>query len=110
MEISPPLTVFTLRKAVTKLNLDGFSMRPLVSELAKVLTGGRVDKITQQNKANFTITVRNFGQSAQNFRRAAKSFNPSDSKFAGKFAGAANFLHGAAQKSRRRQNRRNPPV
>ena len=45
------------------MNLDGFSMRPLVSELAKVLTGGRVDKITQQNKANFTITVRNFGQS-----------------------------------------------
>ncbi len=45
------------------MNLDGFSMRPLVSELAKILTGGRVDKITQQNKANFTITVRNFGQS-----------------------------------------------
>ena len=38
-------------------------MRPLVAELAKILIGGRVDKITQQNKANFTITVRNFGQS-----------------------------------------------
>ena len=45
------------------MNLDGFSMRPLVAELAKILIGGRVDKITQQNKANFTITVRNFGQS-----------------------------------------------
>ncbi len=44
------------------MNLDGFSMRPLTIELSKILIGGRVDKITQQNKANFTITIRNFGQ------------------------------------------------
>jgi hypothetical protein len=31
-------------------------MRPLTSELAKILIGGRVDKITQQNKVNFTIS------------------------------------------------------
>lgn len=45
------------------MNLDGFSMRPLTLELAKILIGGRVDKITQQNKANFTITIRTLGQS-----------------------------------------------
>ena len=45
------------------MNLDGFSMRPLTLELAKLLIGGRVDKITQQNKANFTITIRTLGQS-----------------------------------------------
>lgn len=44
------------------MNLDGFSMRPLTLELAKILIGGRVDKITQQNKANFTITIRTLGQ------------------------------------------------
>ncbi len=45
------------------MNLDGFSMRPLTLELANFLIGGRVDKITQQNKANLTISVRNFGES-----------------------------------------------
>ena len=45
------------------MNLDGFSMRPLTLELANLLIGGRVDKITQQNKANFTITIRTLGQS-----------------------------------------------
>lgn len=45
------------------MNLDGFSMRPLTIELANLLIGGRVDKITQQNKANFTITIRTLGQS-----------------------------------------------
>ena len=45
------------------MNLDGFSMRPLTLELAKILIGGRVDKITQQNKANLTITIRTLGQS-----------------------------------------------
>lgn len=45
------------------MNLDGFSMHPLTLELAKILIGGRVDKITQQNKVNFTFTIRNFGQS-----------------------------------------------
>ena len=44
------------------MNLDGFSMRPLTLELEKILVGGRVDKITQQNKVNFTITVRQPGQ------------------------------------------------
>ncbi len=45
------------------MNLDGFSMRALTAELAKILIGGRVEKITQQNKANFTLTVRNQYQS-----------------------------------------------
>ena len=45
------------------MNLDGFSMHPLTLELAKILIGGRVDKITQQNKANLTITIRTLGQS-----------------------------------------------
>ncbi len=45
------------------MNLDGFSMRALTAELAEILIGGRVEKITQQNKANFTLTVRNLYQS-----------------------------------------------
>ncbi len=44
------------------MNLDGFSMRPLTRELAEALTGGRVDKITQQNKANLTLTIRQPGR------------------------------------------------
>ena len=44
------------------MNLDGFSMRPLTLELAKLLVGGRVDKITQQNKANLTLTIRQPGR------------------------------------------------
>ncbi len=45
------------------MNLDGFSMRPLVAELSEKLTGGRIDKIFQQSKSNFTFTVRQPGQS-----------------------------------------------
>lgn len=37
-------------------------MRPLVLELEKILVGGRVDKITQQNKANLTLTIRQPGK------------------------------------------------
>ena len=37
-------------------------MRPLTRELAEALTGGRVDKITQQNKANLTLTIRQPGR------------------------------------------------
>ena len=44
------------------MNLDGFSMRPLTLELERALVGGRVDKITQQNKANLTITIRQPGR------------------------------------------------
>lgn len=44
------------------MNLDGLSMRPLTLELAKNLVGGRIDKISQQNKVNFTITIRQPGQ------------------------------------------------
>ena len=44
------------------MNLDGFSMRPLTMELEKFLVGGRVDKITQQNKANLTFTIRQPGK------------------------------------------------
>ena len=44
------------------MNLDGFSMCPLTKELEKILVGGRVDKITQQNKANFTFTIRQPGK------------------------------------------------
>lgn len=44
------------------MNLDGFSMRPLTAELSEKLVGGRVDKITQQNKVNFTITIRQPGK------------------------------------------------
>lgn len=46
------------------LNLDGFSMRALTEELKK-LVGGRVDKITQQNKVNFAMNVRQLGQTFQ---------------------------------------------
>lgn len=44
------------------MNLDGFSMRPLTLELEKILVGGRVDKITQQNKVNLTLTIRQPGK------------------------------------------------
>lgn len=44
------------------MNLDGFSMHPLTLELKKSLVGGRIDKISQQNKVNFTITIRQPGQ------------------------------------------------
>ena len=44
------------------MNLDGFSMRPLTLELEKNLVGGRVDKITQQNKSNLTFTIRQPGK------------------------------------------------
>ena len=44
------------------MNLDGFSMRPLTLELKKFLVGGRIDKISQQNKVTFTITIRQPGQ------------------------------------------------
>ncbi len=44
------------------MNLDGFSMRPLTIELQTALVGGRVDKITQQNKANLTLTIRRPGK------------------------------------------------
>ena len=44
------------------MNLDGFSMRPLTLELEKNLVGGRVDKITQQNKVNLTFTIRQPGK------------------------------------------------
>ena len=52
--------IFLLK--VIFLNLDGFSMRPLTLELATVLVGGRIDKITQQNKANLTLTIRRPGR------------------------------------------------
>ncbi len=45
------------------MNLDGFSMRSLTKELSEKLVGGRIDKIFQQNKSNFTFTVRQPGQS-----------------------------------------------
>ena len=44
------------------MNIEGLSMRPLVLELEKKLVGGRIDKITQQNKVNFTFTIRQPGQ------------------------------------------------
>lgn len=37
-------------------------MRALTLELEKNLVGGRIDKISQQNKVNFTITIRQPGQ------------------------------------------------
>ena len=43
------------------MNLDGFSMCALTEELQKIV-GGRVDKISQQNKVNFTFTIRQPGQ------------------------------------------------
>ena len=44
------------------MNLDGFSMRPLTLELKNLLVGGRIDKIFQHNKANFTFTIRQPGE------------------------------------------------
>ena len=44
------------------MNLDGFSMRPLTLELKNLLIGGRIDKIFQHNKANFTFTIRQPGK------------------------------------------------
>ena len=44
------------------MNLDGLSMRPLTLELKNLLVGGRVDKIFQHNKSNFTFTIRQPGQ------------------------------------------------
>ena len=45
------------------MNLDGLSMHALTEELKKNLLGGRIDKITQQNKVNFTFTIRQPGKS-----------------------------------------------
>ena len=44
------------------MNLDGLSMHALTEELKKNLLGGRIDKITQQNKVNFTFTIRQPGK------------------------------------------------
>ena len=44
------------------MNLDGLSMRPLTQELKNFLIGGRIDKISQQNKVNFTFTIRQPGK------------------------------------------------
>ena len=44
------------------MNLDGLSMRPLTLELKNLLVGGRIDKIFQHNKANFTFTIRQPGE------------------------------------------------
>ena len=44
------------------MNLDGFSMRPLTIELANELVGGRIDKITQQNKTSITMQIRQAGK------------------------------------------------
>ena len=44
------------------MNLAGFSMRPLTLELKNLLVGGRIDKIFQHNKANFTFTIRQPGE------------------------------------------------
>ena len=44
-----------------KLNLDGFSMRPLTIELSDELVGGRIDKITQQSKTSIIFAVRQPG-------------------------------------------------
>ena len=43
------------------MNLDGFSMHALTQEL-QILIGGRIDKISQQNKVNFTFTIRQPGK------------------------------------------------
>ena len=45
------------------MNLDGLSMHALTEELKKNLLGGRIDKITQQNKVTFTFTIRQPGKS-----------------------------------------------
>ena len=39
------------------MSLDGFSLVPLVKELAKKLVGGRIDKITQPNKQTVIISA-----------------------------------------------------
>ncbi|MCR5447503.1 MAG: NFACT family protein [Schwartzia sp.] len=44
------------------MSLDGFSMRRLVIELNKSLTGGRIDKITQPNRQTLTFSVRQPGE------------------------------------------------
>ena len=44
------------------MSLDGFSMRPLASELDAMLAGGRIDKITQPNKQSITLSIRQPGQ------------------------------------------------
>lgn len=43
------------------MSLDGFSMRPLVNELDRLLSGGRIDKITQPNKQTVQLLVRQPG-------------------------------------------------
>ncbi|MBR2733794.1 MAG: NFACT family protein [Selenomonadaceae bacterium] len=58
------------------MNLDGFSMRPLTIELQTALVGGRVDKITQQNKANLTLTIRRPGKTLM-LRLSTAPQNPS---------------------------------
>ncbi len=44
------------------MSLDGFSMAPLAAELNQVLSGGRIDKITQPNKHSVILSVRQPGQ------------------------------------------------
>ena len=44
------------------MNLDGFSMRPLIIELSNALVGGRIDKITQQSKTSICFAVRQPGE------------------------------------------------
>ena len=44
------------------MSLDGFSMYRLARELNQVLSGGRVDKITQPNRTMIQISVRQPGQ------------------------------------------------
>lgn len=43
------------------MSLDGFSMRPLADELDRLLSGGRIDKITQPNKQTLQLFVRQPG-------------------------------------------------
>lgn len=43
------------------MSLDGFSMRPLADELDRLLSGGRIDKITQPNKQTVQLFVRQPG-------------------------------------------------
>ncbi len=43
------------------MSLDGFSMRPLALELDSMLSGGRIDKITQPNKQTIQLQVRQPG-------------------------------------------------
>ncbi len=44
------------------MSLDGFSMRPLTRELDDILSGGRIDKITQPNKQSIILSIRQPGQ------------------------------------------------